>query len=95
MIRIAAVDDDGSTALPCLANGRSNPDTRVWTCSPVSGFRIVRRPDNVQIRFGGGYSGRGTFAPTIGEILADLCVDRKARHDIAYLSSTRPVRVEG
>jgi sarcosine oxidase len=40
--------------------------------------------------FGCGFSGRGfKFAPTVGEILADLAVDGQTRHEIGFLSAGR------
>jgi sarcosine oxidase len=40
--------------------------------------------------FGCGFSGRGfKFSPTVGEILADLAIDGKTRHEIGFLAASR------
>jgi sarcosine oxidase len=47
--------------------------------------------DDSRIVIGCGFSGHGfKLAPAFGEILADLAVDGKTRHDIAFLSPRRP-----
>jgi sarcosine oxidase len=53
-------------------------------------FIIDRHPAYPQAVFGSGFSGRGfKFAPTVGEILADLAIDGSTRHDIGFLSGER------
>jgi sarcosine oxidase len=74
--------------------GASGPEIRHITCMctyTVDGdFIIDRHPAHERVIFGCGFSGRGyKFAPTVGEILADLAVDGETRHDIGFLSAGR------
>jgi sarcosine oxidase len=74
--------------------GASGPALRHVTCmctyTPDKGFIVDRHPEHEQVLIGCGFSGRGyKFAPTIGEILADLAVNGGCRHEIGFMSSTR------
>lgn len=74
--------------------GASGPQLRHVTCmctyTPDKGFVVDRHPDHEQVLIGCGFSGRGyKFAPTVGEILADLAIDGTARHDISFMAATR------
>ena len=81
-------------ALDKYLAGASGPEVRRITCmctyTPDRDFVIDRHPDHPQVIFGCGFSGRGyKFAPTVGEILADLTIQGQTRHDIAFLSAGR------
>jgi sarcosine oxidase len=53
-------------------------------------FIIDRHPAYPQVLFGCGFSGRGfKFAPVVGEIMAELAIDGRTRHDIGFLSADR------
>jgi sarcosine oxidase len=74
--------------------GASGPELRHITCMCTytrdRDFIIDRHPEHEQVVFGCGFSGRGfKFAPTVGEILADLAVDGQTRHEIGFLSAGR------
>jgi sarcosine oxidase len=74
--------------------GACGPEVRRITCLEAytadDHFIIDRHPAHPQILIGCGFSGRGfKFGPTTGEILADLAVDGRTRHDIGFLSATR------
>lgn len=74
--------------------GASGPELKRITCmctyTPDDDFIIDRHPDHPQVLFGCGFSGRGyKFAPTVGEILADLAIDGTTRHEIGFLSGRR------
>lgn len=74
--------------------GASGPALRHATCmctyTPDKGFIVDRHPAHEQVLIGCGFSGRGyKFAPTIGEILADLATDGNARHGIGFMSAKR------
>jgi sarcosine oxidase len=60
------------------------------TYTPDKGFVVDRHPQHDQVLIGCGFSGRGyKFAPTIGEILADLATAGSTRHEIGFMSATR------
>jgi sarcosine oxidase len=74
--------------------GASGPAARRMTCMCTytvdMDFIIDRHPRHEAVVFGCGFSGRGyKFAPTVGEILADLAIDGETRHDIGFLSAGR------
>lgn len=74
--------------------GASGPEVRHVTCMCTytvdRDFIIDRHPEHERVVFGCGFSGRGyKFAPTVGEILADLAIDGHSRHDIGFLSASR------
>ncbi|HUG17216.1 MAG TPA: N-methyl-L-tryptophan oxidase [Thermomicrobiales bacterium] len=74
--------------------GASGPELKRITCmctyTPDDDFIVDRHPAHQQVLFGCGFSGRGyKFAPTVGEILADLATEGATRHDISFLSGSR------
>jgi sarcosine oxidase len=82
------------TVLDTYMPGASGPALRHVTCmctyTPDKGFIVDRHPAHEQVLIGCGFSGRGyKFAPTVGEILADLATDGATRHDISFMSATR------
>lgn len=79
--------------------GASGPVVKQITCmytmTPDEDFIVELHPEHPQVAIACGFSGRGyKFAPTIGEIMADLLIDGQTRHDIAFLSSRRFQTVE-
>jgi sarcosine oxidase len=74
--------------------GASGPEQRRITCmctyTADRDFIIDHHPDHRQVSFGCGFSGRGyKFAPVVGEILADLTIDGRTSHDVAFLQAVR------
>ncbi len=64
--------------------------TCMYTMTPDTHFVIDRHPRHANVVVACGFSGHGfKFAPTVGEIVADLTIDGATRHDIA-LFSARP-----
>jgi sarcosine oxidase len=81
-------------ALDRYLPGACGPEVRRITCLEAytadDHFIIDRHPAHPQVLLGCGFSGRGfKFGPTTGEILADLAIDGRTRHDIGFLSATR------
>ncbi len=74
-----------------LANGPvMSMKTCMFTNSPDEHFIIGSPPGLPQVSFAAGFSGHGfKFASVIGEIMADLTVDRKTQHDISLFSPDR------
>jgi sarcosine oxidase len=62
----------------------------MYSLTPDSNFVIDRHPAHANVIMCGGFSGHGfKFAPVIGEIAADLALDRGSRHQIDFLSLKR------
>jgi glycine/D-amino acid oxidase-like deaminating enzyme len=54
---------------------------------------VDRHPDHARLILCGGFSGHGfKFAPVVGEICADLALEKESRHEIDFLSLRRFVR---
>lgn len=72
----------------------SGPTLALKAClfelSPDEQFLIDRHPESDHAVFGAGFSGHGfKFCSIVGEILADLALDGKTRHDIEFLRLSR------
>ncbi len=64
--------------------------TCMYTVSPDKHFIVDVHPRYPNVVFASGFSGHGyKFAPVIGEILADLSVEGKTRHDISLFAIKR------
>jgi sarcosine oxidase len=62
----------------------------MYSLTPDGNFVIDRHPQHPNVILCGGFSGHGfKFAPVIGEIAADLALDRQSRHRIDFLSLKR------
>ena len=62
----------------------------MYTNTPDEHFIITPHPRHQNVVLAGGFSGHGfKFAPTVGEILADLALDGHTRHPIALFSPAR------
>jgi sarcosine oxidase len=58
--------------------------TCIYTKTPDEDFVIDLSPTNPRIVIASPCSGHGyKFASVIGEVLADLAIDRRTRHDIS------------
>ncbi len=64
--------------------------TCMYTNTPDRHFVIDRHPLHDNVVYGGGFSGHGfKFASVIGEILAELAVEGRTRHEIEFLAASR------
>ena len=64
-----------------------------YTLTPDGHFVVDRHPAHPLLILCGGFSGHGfKFAPVVGEICADLALERESRHEIAFLSLRRFAR---
>ena len=64
--------------------------TCMYAMTPDTHFIIDHHPDHPNVVIAAGFSGHGfKFVPVIGEILADLVLDGKTRHDISLFAIGR------
>ena len=64
--------------------------TCMYTTTPDEHFVIGLHPEHPMIALAAGFSGHGyKFASVVGEILAELAVDGRTRHDIALFAPER------
>jgi len=64
--------------------------TCMYTNTPDHDFVISRHPDHPSVLVACGFSGHGyKFCSVVGEILADLVVEGKTRHDISLFDAAR------
>jgi sarcosine oxidase len=76
--------------MPGAAGAELKRITCMCTYTVDGDFIIDRHPDHAGVILACGFSGRGyKFAPTVGEILADLATTGATRHDIGFLSAAR------
>jgi len=84
-VRAALADWAPAAAGPCAFGMPC-----MYALTPDGNFVVDRHPDDERIVIAGGFSGHGfKFAPLIGEIVADLLLEGRTPHDIAFLSLTR------
>jgi sarcosine oxidase len=63
----------------------------MFTNSPDEHFIIDRHPEHPNVSFAAGFSGHGfKFASVIGEVMADLALERATRWDIDLFRFDRP-----
>jgi sarcosine oxidase len=76
--------------LPGSAGRELKRITCITTYTSDDEFIVGRLPEHERVVIGCGFCGRGyKFAPTVGEILADLTIDGRTSHDIAFMSVAR------
>lgn len=64
--------------------------TCMYTNTPDRDFIIDRHPAYPQVIFGCGFSGHGfKFASAVGEIMAELALEGRTRHQIGFLAAAR------
>src|SRR5262249_33976436 len=69
--------------LPALDGPLVQAKTCLYTMTPDAHFAISKHPRHSQVQIAAGFSGHGfKFCSVVGEILADLAIDGKSRHDI-------------
>ncbi|MEO8439626.1 MAG: N-methyl-L-tryptophan oxidase [Spartobacteria bacterium] len=83
---VRAMDGWMPGAATCLRGAKAC----LYTLTPDGHFVVDRHPAHPRIILCGGFSGHGfKFAPVIGEICADLALEKESRHDITFLSVNR------
>lgn len=79
--------------VPSLAGRHVVSKTCMYTLTPDHDFVLGTHPEHPRAVIAAGFSGHGfKFVPLIGEVLTDLVVDGRTRHDIALFDPTRAVR---
>ena len=70
-------------SIPALAGPVTDARVCLYTNTPDEHFILDRHPDDAAVLIASPCSGHGfKFAPTIGELLADLAMDRAPRFDV-------------
>jgi sarcosine oxidase len=76
-----------------LAHLRTPParaKTCLYTMTPDEHFVVDRHPEHPQVAVAAGFSGHGfKFSPVVGEMLADLALEGRARPDAGFLRLAR------
>ncbi|MFN2317240.1 MAG: N-methyl-L-tryptophan oxidase [Gemmatimonadales bacterium] len=81
------------SALPALSGGITDAQVCMYTNTPDEHFILDRHPDCPAVLLASPCSGHGfKFAPAIGEILADLAMDRPPAFDLAPFTLSRFAR---
>ncbi len=84
------LQDFFSKYIPAIRNELLEGKVCLYTMTPDTHFIVDVHPHHPRCFIAAGFSGHGfKFAPVIGEILADLCVDGKTRHPIDTFHITR------
>lgn len=79
--------------LPALDRPPTHAEVCMYTLTPDRHFVIDVHPDFPQVAVACGFSGHGfKFAPTVGEILADLALDGRTAHPIELFRAGRFAR---
>lgn len=81
------------SALPALSGGITDAQACMYTNTPDEHFILDRHPDCAAVLLASPCSGHGfKFAPAIGEILADLAMDRPTALELSPFTLSRFVR---
>lgn len=76
--------------IPRISGPLRRSETCIYTLTPDRDFILDHHPDFREVIFGAGFSGHGfKFASVVGEILADLAMEGKTRHDISRFGLSR------
>jgi sarcosine oxidase len=76
--------------LPTLAGRCLRTATCMYSNTPDRHFVIARHPERADVTVACGFSGHGfKFVPVVGEIIADLVVDRATDHPISLFDPQR------
>ena len=76
--------------MPGAATALRSAKPCLYTLTPDGHFVVDRHPEHPRLILCGGFSGHGfKFAPVIGEICADLALEKGTRHKIEFLSLRR------
>lgn len=88
--RVAALRRFVGDCLPFASNELLRTSNCIYTMTPDEDFIIDRHPGRPELVFAAGFSGHGfKFASVVGEIIAELAIDGKSAHPIAFLSASR------
>ena len=72
-----------ATRIPALCGAVLHHETCMYTVTPDEHFVIAVHPEHPQVVVASPCSGHGfKFTPVVGEILADLAIEGRTRHDI-------------
>lgn len=83
-------DDFIARYIPAANGELRSSSVCMYTMTPDAHFVIDRHPRSAAVAIACGFSGHGfKFAPVVGEILADLTLEGRTRHDIARFSAAR------
>lgn len=87
---VEEIRDFLATRVPSLAGRHAESKACLYTMTPDHAFVVGHHPGRDNVVVACGFSGHGfKFAPLIGEVLADLVVDGRTRHDIALFDPAR------
>jgi sarcosine oxidase len=87
---VAALRGLLASRIPALSGPVVHFDTCLYTITPDEHFVIAVHPEHPQIVLASPCSGHGfKFVPVVGEILADLTIDGRTRHDIRLFAFRR------
>lgn len=76
--------------LPDLDGVLRHATTCLYTCTPDLHFVVGLHPQHPQVSVAAGFSGHGfKFCSVVGEIMADLAIQRKTAHDLSLFSPCR------
>ena len=76
---------------PAVTGPLLTAQTCMYSTTPDRDFIIGTLPDRPQVSIACGFSGHGfKFVPVVGEILADLAIDGRTRHDLDLFRLDRP-----
>ena len=76
--------------LPALAGRCLRAATCMYSNTPDRHFVIARHPQYAHVTVACGFSGHGfKFVPVVGEIIADLVIDRATEHPISLFNPQR------
>jgi sarcosine oxidase len=76
--------------LPALDGPLEQAKTCLYTMTPDAHFVICKHPRHPQVQIAAGFSGHGfKFCSVVGEIMADLAINGKSRHDISFFAPSR------
>jgi sarcosine oxidase len=88
---VAQIRSHLTPRIPAFGGPLIRAVTCMYTNTLDHHFVIGRHPRHPRVAVASGFSGHGfKFVPVVGEILADLALDGKTRHDIALFAPTRP-----
>jgi sarcosine oxidase len=91
-----AVRERLAHTLPLLAGRMLRAETCLYTMTPDEHFILGPHPHYPAVLLAAGFSGHGfKFAPAIGEVLADLVTEARARYDLGLFAPDRYANMVG
>jgi sarcosine oxidase len=87
---IKEISDFANKYMPYSNRSVRNSLIGLYTMTPDGHFIIDRHPGFQNVVYATGFSGHGfKFSPVIGEILADMILERETKHPTGFLSADR------